>query len=142
MAERSSAGIITQLGVEVNSGTIVPANRFIKSLSFPTLRLRREVKGFRPQGAKYNTLAVPHKNWGEGTYDLVLDYNSILYVLSGLMPDPTPTQVSFSAARKRLYRSKSRGSDQARKTYTLEKGDSQAVNVHPFSQFQSLNLDL
>jgi hypothetical protein len=142
MAERTSAGITTQLGVETNHGTRVAANRFIKSLSFTSLKLRRTVKGFRPQGSRYNTLVVPHKNWGEGQYEFELDYRGFLYVLSGLLPDPTATQLSFSAARKRIYRSVSRGNDAGRRTYTLERGDDQAVKVFPFSQLQSMTLAL
>ena len=134
---RSLVTITTQIGIEVTPGTPVPATRFVEAVSFMP-KLRRETKPFRPRGSKYPTLNVPHKIWGEGSYESVGCYNGICYILSGLLPNPTPSQIGATAAYRRLYVPLSQQGDDARLTYTAEVGSNVKVDRYALMQLASL----
>ena len=135
---RPSVNIVSQIGGEVTPGTAVAANRFIPTISWlPKLKI--DSKQFRAQGSKYNTTSVHHRKHSEGTFDGVLDYNSIIYVLNGLtVPVTTPAAVAGSTtAKKWAYRPLSRQLDNP-KTYTIEVGDAVAVDKYAYGQLTSL----
>src|SRR5215831_4355742 len=104
--------IVSQIGIEVTSGTAVPANRFLPTFSFNP-KLKRETKQFRAQGNKYTTSSVRHRQASDGNYDGVMDYNSLIYVLNGLLPPvTTPASVTGSTtAKKWSFRPIARGLD-------------------------------
>lgn len=138
---RPDVDIVSQLGVESVHGTAVPASRFLPTISLMP-KLKRETKQFRAQGRKYTTSSVRHKQHAEGTYDGVLDYNSILYVLSGLTVPASPAAVAGStSARLWSYRPLTRHQDDPL-TYTIEVGDETAVDRFDYCQFSSMNVAL
>lgn len=135
---RPSVTIVSQLGVETTPGTAVAANRFVPTISWMP-KLKVENKEFRAQGNKYNTTSVQHKKSAGGTYEGVLDYNSVIYVLNGLtVPVTVPVAVAGSTtAKKWAYRPLSRQLDNP-KTYSVEVGDAIAVDQYAYGQLTSL----
>lgn len=139
---RGSVSIVSQIGTETTSGTAVPANRFLPTISFNP-KLRRETKQFTGQGSKYPTSSVKHKQYADGSYDGVLDYNSFIYLLNGLtVPVTTPAAVVGSTTGKLWrYLPNSRAIDTP-KTYTIESGDDVAADQYAYCQLTSLNASL
>jgi len=135
---RPSVTIVSQFGVETTPGTSVAANRFVPTISWMP-KLKIENKEFRAQGNKYNTTSVHHRKHADGTFEGVLDYNSIIYVLNGLVaPVTVPAAVAGSTtAKKWAFRPLSRQLDNP-KTYTFEVGDAIAVDKYAYGQLTSL----
>lgn len=139
---RPNVDIVSQIGLETTSGTAVPATRFLPTISFMP-KLKRETKQFKAQGSKYSTSSVVHKKSGEGTYEGVLDYNSLIYIMNGLVvPVTTPAAIVGSTTGKLwAFLPLSRALDNP-KTYTIEKGDNVAVDTYAYGQLTSLNVSL
>jgi hypothetical protein len=134
--------IVSQIGIEVTSGVPVAANRFLPTFSFNP-KLKRETKQFRAQGNKYTTSSVRHRQFSDGSFDGVLDYNSFIYVLNGLLPPvTTPAAITGSTtAKKWAFRPIARGLDNP-KTFTIEKGDSTAAEQYAYCQLTSMTAAL
>ena len=139
MAVRSAVGIVNQIGVETTPGTLVAANRYTPTLNW-NLKRTIETKNFRARGSRVNTTKVQHKRMAEGSVEGVLDYNSIIYLLSGLFNDPSPSQIGALQAYERIYTPGVRTADSSRKTYSLECGDATAAEKYAFLQLLGLNL--
>jgi hypothetical protein len=136
---RADVIIVSQFGVETAPGVAVPANKIFPTVSLMP-KLRRNTKQFRAQGDKYNTSSVKTTQYAEGTYDGVLDYNSLIYVLAGLFPVPTPTAIPLSTTGKKWdFLPLTRQLDNP-KTYTIEVGDATSVDKYANCQFTSLTI--
>ncbi len=140
MALRAAAGLVNQIGAEVTPGTAVAGNRYTPTLNW-NLKRSIETKSFRGRGSLVNTAKVPHKRMANGSVDGVLDYNSIIYLLSGIFNNPAPTQIGSLTAYQRLYTSGLRVADTNRKTYTVEIGDDVAAERYDYCQLLGLNID-
>lgn len=138
---RSEVTITTQIGIEATPGTPVPATRFVEAVSFNP-KIRRMTKPFRPRGSKYPTLNPAHKSWAEGDYESIGCYNGICYILSGLLPNPVASAIGATAARRRIYAPFSQQGDDARLTYTAEKGSNVKVDRYALMQLASMTMDL
>ncbi len=139
---RPSVTIVSRIGVETTKGTAAPANRFLPTISFNP-KVKRETKQFRAQGNKYNTSSVKHKQSGDGTFDGVLDYNSIVYLLNGLVvpvSSPTGPVSGSTTAYQWDFIPSSRQLDNP-KTFTIEKGDAIAADRYTYGQMSSLTVD-
>lgn len=139
---RPSVDIVSQIGIETVSGTPVAANRILPTYSFHP-KLKRDTKQFRAQGNKYTTSSSKQKQHAPGAYDGVLDYNSFIYILNGLVvPVTTPAAVVGSTtAKKWAFRPVSRGLDNP-KTFTVERGDATAADQFSYCQLTSMNVSL
>jgi len=147
MAGRPDVTITSQFGVETTPGTPVAANRLLPTISF-TPKIKRDTKQFRAQGNKYNTTSHKAKQYAEGGYDGILDYNSIIYILNGLtVPVTSPAAIVGSTSGKKWsYAPVSRALDNP-KTYTFEVGGptelgTNLVEQYAYGQLTSLTLDL
>lgn len=140
MAVRSAVGIVNQIGVETTPGTLVPGNRYTPTLNW-ILKREIETKNFRGRGSRVNTTKVQHKRMANGSVEGVADYNSIIYLLSGIFNNPTATQISSLQAYQRIYTPGVRTADNSRKTYSVECGDETAAEKYAFCQLLGLTLD-
>lgn len=84
MPFRASVFEAGQIGVETVAGTAVPAIRRLLATEFMPSP-KPNVKTFRPQGNKFRTSSIRGKEMTEGSYDGVLAYNDIVYLLSALV---------------------------------------------------------
>lgn len=83
MAERASVFQGVQIGVEVTSGTSVPANKLLQSMQI-TPQIDLNIDTFRPMGNKYITIAAPGKELTTAQIQGKLTYTEIVYPLSSL----------------------------------------------------------
>lgn len=136
---RSGVGIVSQVGVETTPGTPVAANKFLPTLSFMPKR-KIDTKDFRAAGSRVPTTKVHHKRMAGGEVSGVLDYNSIIYLLSGIFNNPAATQIGALTAYTRVYTPGLRTADSSRKTFTVEVGDATAAEKYAFTQLLGFNL--
>lgn len=93
MAEQATVFIGTQIGVEATPGTSVPATKRLLGMSFePTIKPK--IKAFRARGQKYNTIAVPGKEYTEIKIAGDMCYNDLAYVFSSGLAYAAPVQVN------------------------------------------------
>src|SRR5205085_7120133 len=87
---------------------------------------------------------VHHKKWGAGSWESILDYNHLMYFLSGICPHPTRTQIGSIEAYQGVWQPGLTTQDSARKTYTVESGIAGSGNVekYAFTQLKNLSLDM
>jgi|GEM_PF-5668529 len=137
---RGGVGIVSQFGVESVEGTAVAANRFTPTLSW-MLQRNIETKSFRARGSRVNTSKYQHKKMASGSVEGILDYNSIMYVLSGLFNHPTRTQIGGIQAFQGIWIPGVRTADNTRKTYTVEIGDATAAERYAYTQLKGLDLE-
>jgi hypothetical protein len=138
---RASVVIVSQIGFETTPGVGGSANRFLPTISFLP-KLKRETKQFRAQGSKYNTSSVRHKQSSDGTFDGVLDYNSLPYLLQCLtVPVTTPSGPlsGTTTAYRYQYNPLSRQLDNP-KTLVCEVGDASKVDLYRYTQPTSLTI--
>lgn len=140
--DRPDVTIVSQIGRETIPGTAVPADRFLPTFSFMP-HLKRVTKQFRAGGSKYETASVRHTQHAEGSYDGILDYNSLMYILNGLtVPTTAPAAIAVSTGFLWQWRPLVRQLDNPH-SYTIEVGDSIAVdqfaNCRPSSMTVQLN---
>ena len=122
MARPDNASVfqVSQIGVETTPGTAVPALKRLHGLSFE-IAPEGDIKMFAPQGYKFNTLAIPGKEWAGAKLSVASDYQSLAYVLDGVLMKTTPT--GAGGAKTRAYTVKTNQADTIQ-TYTLEHGSS------------------
>jgi hypothetical protein len=139
---RASVDQVVQLGVEYTSGTRMAATRRLPGLNF-SLTPQAETQRFRGKGYNIDTTSVIHKLWQTGTYDGILDYNQIVYPLSGLigLVGTGPVVIGATAGYTWDFNPVSTGADPYPKTFSLEEGDAEAAQVSTFLKFNSLNID-
>lgn len=137
---RGGVGIVSQFGTETIPGTSVPANRFTPTLNWILARTI-EPKTFRSRGSRVPTSHVHHKKMAGGNVEGVLDYNSIMYILSGLFPHPIRTQIGAIGAFQGIWTPGLRTQDASRKTYTVEIGDDDEVEEYSFVQLKGLDIE-
>lgn len=139
MANRPAVDIITQIGKETTPGTAVPAIRKMTELSI-SLDPELQTKFFRASGYKVDTTGVMQREWSKGKFDGVLSFNSIVYILESLIGSAAGGVVTGSGFTWQ-FDPVSTGQNPNNKTFSIEEGDSTAVQKAAFGVFNSLNLD-
>jgi hypothetical protein len=140
MSVRPGVGIVSQIGVETTPGTLVAANRILPSLSFNP-KIKEVHQKSRSQGFRTTSVKSRNKAWAAGDYSGVLDYNSLPYILDGLLNAATPVQIGVLVAYTRQWTAGMTSLDASRKTFSVEKGDATAADKYAFCQLQSLTMD-
>ncbi len=133
-------GVVSQFGVESTPGTAVAANRFTPTLNW-NLSRNIETKSFRARGNRTPTTSVQHKKMAQGSVEGILDYNSIMYILSGIFPHPTRTQIGAIQAFQGIWTPGLRTVDSARKTYTVEIGNENGGEKYAFGQLKGFDFE-
>lgn len=90
MSENASVSQATQLGPEVTPGTAVAATKRLQATSF-NIAPDGAIAAFTPVGQKYQTLALPGKEWSKVDVDGVGSYPDLAYLLSMAVKKVTPS---------------------------------------------------
>lgn len=141
---RAAVDTILQIGVEHDYGVRVAATCRLPGVNI-SLNPQAEFQLFRARGFNIPTTSVPQKMWANGTWNGIADYNQVIYPLSGLIglqtaSEPT-TPGGATNARSWLFAPVSSGADPLRKSFTIEEGDSDAVQIGEGLQFSSFGLE-
>lgn len=140
---RAAVDTILQIGVEHDYGVRVAATRRLPGVNI-SLNPQAEFQLFRARGFNVPTTSVPQKMWANGTWNGIADYNQAVYPLSGLIglqstgPD---TPGGATNARSWLFAPVSSGKDPNPKSFTIEEGDEDAVQVGEGLKFSSFGLE-
>lgn len=119
MADSPTALQLSQIGLETDEGTAVPATKRVVGLSF-TPEPQGNVALVRPMGYFFPTVAVPGKFWTQGKMELAADYNALAYAFDSFFRKTTATAGS-GVTYDRNYVISSTNLDPTQ-TYTLEHG--------------------
>lgn len=141
MAARASINQIVQIGVETTEGTAVAANRQLSTLGIDLNSVYETAPG-AAAGYKVDTFNPVVRKQGEGTFQGPIDYNQIVYVLSGLVGSAAPVQIGATAGYTWTFTPTTSGADASRKSFTVEKGDADAAMKATGVVFTGLNLTL
>src|SRR5258708_1155987 len=116
----------TQFGLESTPGTNVAATKLLQCFGIK-LGPMADVAVFESVGRKYASIAIENSEWVEGTLDGILDYNGIVYALSGVCGAATIGAAGGSATAKLwTFVPPLTGSVQPQ-TYTIEQGENNAA---------------
>src|SRR5689334_4622015 len=131
MSERASVNQRIQLGVETTPGTGVTANRIIDAWTVK-MGPKTDSKQSTPTGRKYVSAQAMNKEWMEWGIDSpIMDYNSMIYLLSSAFSGITPTAHGSSSTAKDWIVTPPVSGSASPKTYTIEQGSSE--RAHKFS---------
>lgn len=122
---RSTVSQVVQIGVEATSGTAVPANKRLGSLSI-ALSPEVESRPFRPRGVKYPTVVAANKEWASGDLEGTPTYDEIVYPLAGVLTTPVVSQVMNGGTPTGAYLwefDPSSTEADVPRTFTVEQGD-------------------
>ncbi len=120
--KRSSVNQTLQFGLETTPGTGVPANKLIQCFDI-VLGPMADTNPYTATGRKYPSIVIENSEWVEGTLGGVLDYNGIVYALSGVCGAATISAHGASTTAKDwLFVPPVTGSVQPQ-TFTIEQGE-------------------
>jgi hypothetical protein len=124
--ERSSINQTLQFGLEATPGVNVPANKSIQCFDVKFGPMA-DVNEFSATGRKYPSIVIENSEWVEGTLTGSLDYNGIVYVLSGVSGAATTIAAhgASTIAKDWTFIPPLTGSIQPQ-TYTIEQGENNA----------------
>jgi len=137
-----SRGYVNQrllLGPESVIGAAVGAVKDFPSLSIEPVR-EQDDQFYRPAGQLIPGSGVKHREMSRPTWNAGIDYNEIIYPLSGLFGAPSPTNPVGSVYQWVFSPTKSDFGNP--KTFTVRRGDSFASCVIPGFYFNSLDMSL
>lgn len=132
--ERTSVNQRVQVGAESTIGTAVPANKLLQCFDW-TFGIEAEIQKFTPTGHKYVSVQEENMEWVSGTLSGTLDYNGMLYPLSGVMGAVTPVSHGSSATAKDWIFTPPITGSVAPQTYTIQQGDSSHAHSFAYGLF-------
>lgn len=136
---RPATNIVNQLGVETVYGTGVNAAKKLVSTGFD-FSPEAQTRWFRRPGSKYLTSGVKNREWTLGSFNGILSFNEIVYILAGLFGHGTVTQIGATGAYTWPIAPNPASAD-SWKSYTLQKGDAAAAEEVNGGAFRSLTID-
>jgi hypothetical protein len=119
MPELSTVFRAVQIGKEVTPGTGVAAGKLLQYIGF-ALSPSIEMQEFMPMGSLVNSAVVPGKDSSTLSIEGQGSYSEVVYILSGLLKDVTPSTVD-TTGKSWLYEPAARTED-TRARYTIEEG--------------------
>lgn len=128
MPDRATVTQAIQIGLEATPGTVVPANKTLRSVSLD-IGIEGESDIHRPEGHKWPNLAVPGPEWtgadlrGKPTYTELCYLAEAHFQTAAVVADGTN-------GKKRIYTIANTVAD-TKKTLTVEQGD--GVRAHRFA---------
>lgn len=128
MPDRATVTQAVQIGLEATPGTVVPANKTIRSISFEA-GVEGEAEVFRPDGHKWGALAEPGLEWTSARLRGKWTYTEINYMLESLF-QTAAVVADGTNGKKRIYTIADVVAD-TKKTLTVEQGD--AFRAHRFA---------
>ncbi len=137
-----SRGAVNQrlyMGLESIIGAAVAATKKFPSLSIDFQRMQDD-QFYRPMGQLVPGSGVKHREMSEPAWEMGLDYNEIIYALSGLFGAPTTTNPTGSVYQHVWTPTESNFGTPA--TFTARKGDTVASSQVAGFHFNSWDLTL
>lgn len=128
--EVSTINQTVQFGVETTPGTAVPANKRIDNL-LCKFGAKGEFKKTSGTGRKYPSVQQLNAEWVEGSFTGSMDYNSMLYPLTGALGVTTPSAHGSSSVAKDWVIDASLSGAKQPQTLSIEQGD--AIRAHKFA---------
>jgi|SRR5579859_2921206 len=123
--KRSSVNQTLQFGLEATPGVNVPATKLLQCFDI-VFGPMADTAPYTPTGRKYPSIVIENSEWVEGTLSGDLDYNGIVYALSGVCGAATIGASGGSATAKLwTFIPPVTGSVQPQ-TYTIEQGENNA----------------
>lgn len=119
MPELATVATTVQIGKEATPGTGVAAGKLLKYTDF-TLEPTIDTVVFKPMGSKVNSAVLPGKDYTPLSISGQGSYSEIVYLLSSLLADVTPSTVDVNA-RSWLYEPTNR-TENTKARYTIEQG--------------------
>lgn len=142
MPERSSVTQVTQIGVEVTSGTAVAAPKRLAGVAL-TLNPNVSTTPHRPEGYKYPTVQSLGKDYSEGTLGGGPTYDELIYFFSmlfGAAVVTTPSAGTDPTARLWTWTPSTTAEDPI-KTLTIERGSSVRAHRAAYAFLRELTLE-
>lgn len=137
MTDRARVTEAVQIGVETTPGTAVAAPTNIRAMSVG-LSIPGEAEFFRPDGRKFNALAMTNMEWSQFDVSGKPTYTEIIYPLIAMFGSPAPSTVG-TLGKKRIF-SMLDTTLITPKTLTVEKGNS--VRAEKIAGFTLTDLGL
>src|SRR6266571_8592666 len=137
MAERNTLNQRVQIGVETTIGTNIAAGKLLECFNF-VMGIKPKVSTFRGTGRRWASTAEENQEWTEVPIDGNLDYQGMVYLVSGPWGGATITTHTGGTLSKDWVWTPPVSGAITPKTYTLEQGDSvraQKINyglIHSF----------
>jgi hypothetical protein len=131
VVERASVAQHVQIGVESVSGTAVAASKQLRSIGF-TPSPKITVQQFRPQGQKYDSLAILGEEWVEAGVTGNAVYDELIYPLSSVLGAAIVTTGSgttgaLQSGTNQWVFSPQVSNPDAVKTFTVQHGDPSTI---------------
>jgi hypothetical protein len=127
MPERASVNQRIQIGVESASGTGVTATKIVECFDFKPA-IKADAKTYRGTGRRWASVAEENREWMEIPVSGNLDYQGIVYMISGPFGAATITTHPTGTLSKDWVWTPALTGAITPKTYTIEQGD--AVRAH------------
>lgn len=132
---------LSQIGMEVTPGTQVAATHILHAISMGMTREGGQAIAFRPEGYRANVLTkASNREMSTVPVEITPDYRSLTWLYDSLFEAVTPVQQGATVAWKRTYTFDSNAVPAARKTYTLERGDSSLASYATFMSFSGFGI--
>ena len=126
--------------METTPGTNVAANKRLMNMGLATTP-NLEFNGFRPHGGKFKSSLVPGKDFTAASYDGLLTYSEIVYILSGLVSYAAPVQQGATTAYLWTH-SPATYSEDVVKTYSFEQGSAARAHEFSYGVFSGVNIEI
>lgn len=134
---------VIQLAPETVAGSAVAASKKLRSMRV-TLQPQANIDEFIPSGYKYPVLTAMNQEWTAASYEGEPTYQEIIYPLSSIINGATATAAGTAASGTAYVWSFSSNTTalDTPKTYTIERGDSNAARRFAHALFNSITLDV
>ncbi len=139
--ERPSINQKLQFGLETTPGTGVAANKLLQCFDIVYGPVA-DVNTFTPTGRKYPSIVIENTESVDATMNGILDYNGIVYALSGVSGAATIVASGASATAKQwTFTAPLTGSVQPQ-TYTVEQGETAGNGTYNHKSLYNLFTEL
>jgi len=139
MALRASVFQHLNIGPEVTPGTLVSATKRLLDTRF-SLNPNVPTQPFRPVGVKFNTDLTLEKEWSTGTFEGVLGFNDIVYILASALV--VPSAPSGGGTAKTWTFIPSGWDPDVIQTYSMDYGSSARAERCGFGVFSGVEINL
>lgn len=134
---------VVQIAPETTAGTAVAGAKKLRSMRV-TLQPQANIDEFIPSGYKYPVLTAMNQEWTAASFEGEPTYQELIYPFSSIINGATAT-VGGTAASGTAYVwdfSSNTTSLDTPKTYTIERGDSNAARRFAHGLFNSITIDV
>lgn len=136
MTERASVYQALQIGLESEAGTPDDADILLQSISLDPA-IKSNVKIFKPVGQKFNTFAMPGKEWTELKIGGYATYDELLLLLSSALVLVEPTA---DGDAKLWTLAPANSEEDAVATFTVQQGNSDQAHEIAYCMVTDLSL--